>query len=152
MTSRFEQRRAGGFTLIEILVVLAVLALAAGLIVMRGPARPRAIDLSAVAMGLADTLRLARAQAIAANRPTQVLVDAERRHIAAPGGAVRPIPAEIGIAFHSLMGPLEAPRLIIRFAPDGSSSGGAVDLSSGGKRVRVGVAWLTGRVSVTDVP
>ena len=45
------------------------------------------------------------------------------------------------------------PRLAgISFAPDGSSSGGRIVLADGGRRVQVGVDWLTGRVSVANAP
>ena len=38
----------------------------------------------------------------------------------------------------------------IAFLPDGSSSGGRVELARGARHARVGVDWLTGRVTVAD--
>jgi general secretion pathway protein H len=38
----------------------------------------------------------------------------------------------------------------IRFNPDGSSTGGRISLSDGGRRIAVGVDWLTGRVAVAE--
>jgi len=152
MTSRSDPRRACGFTLIEILVVLVVLALASGMFLLRGPARPRGVDLHATALGIADTLRLARAQAIARNQFAQVLIDAETRRLQTAAGAIRPLPPDIALGFSNLAGPIRSPRMVIRFAPDGSSSGGAIDLAAGDRRLRVHAAWLTGQVSVTDVP
>ena len=152
MTSRSDPSREGGFTLIEILVVLVVLALAGAVIVLRGPARPRGVDLHATALGIAETLRLARAQAIAGNQPAQVVIDAETHRLHAASGAIRALPADIALGFAGLAGAVPSPRLVIRFAPDGSSSGGAIDLAAGGRVLRVRAAWLTGQVSVTDVP
>ena len=152
MTSRSDPHRESGFTLIEILVVLIVLALASGIVLLRGPARPRGVDLHATALGIADTLRLARAQAIAHNQPAQVLIDAETRRLQTAAGAIRPLPQDIALGFNTLAGPTNAPRLVIRFAPDGSSSGGAINLAAGGRKLRVHTTWLTGQVSVTDVP
>ena len=40
----------------------------------------------------------------------------------------------------------------IAFLPDGSSSGGRVELAAGARHMQVGVDWLTGRVSVADGP
>lgn len=37
-----------------------------------------------------------------------------------------------------------------RFEPDGSSSGGHIDVVFGQKHVRIGVDWLSGRVSVAN--
>lgn len=152
MTLPPDRRREGGFTLIELLAVVAVLGLAVILVTARGPARPRALDVHASAADLAEIFRAARARAIAGNRMTQVLVDAQARAVQAPDGAVRRVPADLGIALYALTGPVDAPRLAVRFAPDGSSSGGAVELSAGARRVRVSAAWLSGRVSVADVP
>ena len=40
----------------------------------------------------------------------------------------------------------------ISFAPDGSSSGGRIERADGGRRMRVSVDWLTGRVGVAEIP
>ena len=40
----------------------------------------------------------------------------------------------------------------IRFFPDGSSGGGRVTLTLAGLERRVDVAWLTGRVTVSEDP
>ncbi len=40
----------------------------------------------------------------------------------------------------------------IAFLPDGSSSGGRVELADGSRHMQIGVEWLTGRVSVADGP
>jgi general secretion pathway protein H len=38
----------------------------------------------------------------------------------------------------------------IRFNPDGSSSGGRITIAEGGRRIAIGVDWLTGRVQVAN--
>ena len=40
----------------------------------------------------------------------------------------------------------------IRFMPDGSSSGGRIELAHGGRRMLVGVDWISGRVSLAAQP
>jgi hypothetical protein len=41
---------------------------------------------------------------------------------------------------------------LIRFSPDGSSSGGQVLLGTGRHRIGITVEWLTGQVKVADAP
>ena len=48
------------------------------------------------------------------------------------------------------MGELGDTLAAIRFAPDGSASGGRIRLAEGEHRILFGVDWLTGRVSVSD--
>lgn len=148
--------RDRGFTLIEVLVVVAVLGLALALLAARGPQRSAALDLRGAAEQVAGSLRLARARAIASNRMVGVTFDAAARSVRLDGTAPGVLPPGVGLsvtATFSDAGVGEAPGTpvrAIRFAPDGSSTGGRVLLDGRGRRVQVGVDWLTGRVSVAD--
>lgn len=139
MISRTEPSQAG-FTLLEMLVVLVVLGLAAGLVLGRGPARSARLDLRAQSQQIAQSLRSARGQAIASNRRVTFVLDGAGR-FAVDGGTVRTIPAPMQASLQ--------PAAIV-FAPDGSTSGGRITLVEGPSRMIVGVDWLTGRVSVSD--
>ena len=152
MTSRSERPGAGGFTLIEILAVLAILGFVLSLVAMRGPGKPVRLDLRAAAGQIADTLRLARARAVAGNRAVDVLLDREGHRVLPAGGKAQGLPPEIDMVLLGIGGPVEASRLVVRFTPDGGSTGGGVELVAGQRRIRVGASWLSGHVAVFDVP
>lgn len=143
-------RGQAGFTLIEIMVVLVVLALAAALIVARGPERSPTLTMRAAATQVADHLRLARADAIAANRPVMVVVDTARRQLEIDRRPMLALPPGIAVTALTTAGQTLGARAGITFAPDGSSTGGRIDLLDGARHMQVGVDWLTGRVSVAD--
>jgi len=128
--------RAAGFTLIEMIVVLAVLALAVGLVLTHGPVRSHRLELDAAARQVAGALRLARTRAIAQERPVPVALDARGFSLdrAAP------------VTWAASVSP-EGNRLVV-FTPDGGSSGGRIVLRDGGRAVAIGIDWLTGRVVV----
>ena len=88
---------------------------------------------------LAGTLRAARSEAIAADRPVAVAIN----------GAAGTV--QVGAAAPRAMGAaLSGPNQPIVFLPDGSSRGAAVIVAAGTVRKRVSVDWLTGRVSIAD--
>jgi len=143
-------RRDAGFTLIEVLVVLAIVAVVLGVLIGRGPARSRGLEIRAAAGALAQNLRAARAQAIAGDHDVSVAIDPLRHVFATDGAPPRLVDPGIDMAVlpPALPGP-GAVRLI-RFSADGSSTGGSVVLGSGRRRIDVSVEWLTGKVSVAD--
>jgi len=149
MTSRSD--RQCGFTLLETLVVVAVLGLAMGLVALYAPGRSRPLDLPAVAGDLATTLRLGRARAIAGNRTVQIRIDTAH-HAFALDGAVHSLPEAFGIAVTTRSTEVQGSVAAIGFSPDGSSSGGRISLTDARRQMRVDVDWLTGRVSVSDAP
>src|SRR5487761_1320578 len=144
--------RSHGFSLIELMVVLAVMGLAMALFVGYKAPWSRALGLQATAAELASGLRLARSQAIADNHAVAFALDVASHRYRIGGDPPRPLPAKLAIALLTINGQKSgATTGDIRFNPDGSSTGGRLALAEGSRRVAVGVDWLTGRVSVADV-
>jgi general secretion pathway protein H len=133
----------GGFTLLEMLAVLAVLGLALGLVLWRGPMRSPALEARVAADSFAQALRAARAQAISEGRPVSFVLDVRRHEYETEGASPQSLPIAPTVT-------ISASVTGIRFAPDGSSSGGRIVFEDGGHAVSVNVGWLTGRVTTTD--
>ncbi len=139
-----------GFTLIEMIVVLAILGLTLALVASYRAPWSRTLAADGVAMQLAADLRLARSQAIAGNRPVVVSVDLPGHRYRIGAGAFHGLPPEMRIELQTVAEERENAHIAdIRFNPDGSSTGGRIVLADGRRRISVGINWLTGRVSVT---
>lgn len=131
--------RDSGFTLIEMIVVLVVLALAGSIVLSRGPLHSPTLDLRAGVRVLASEMRTARARAIAENHDIVFTIDPVRRDYGVRGGRRRALPA--GLELESAPAP-------VMFHPDGSASGGAVTIAEAGRHLDIQVDWLTGAVTV----
>jgi general secretion pathway protein H len=142
----------GGFTLIELIVTLAILGFA--LVLIAGYRAPwsSALGLKGAAAELASGLRLARSQAIADDRPVAFELDLADHRYRVGDGPAHALPGQLSIELLTVAGENRG-RVVgdIRFNPDGSSTGGRITLADGRLRVAVGVDWLTGRVTVADV-
>lgn len=140
-----------GFTLLELLAVLFVMALVATFVVP-SLGNGAAIELKSAARVLAAGLRHTRNQALTANRPAVLAVDVLKHEFQLPSEErVRRLPDRIDIAlFAARSEQQDEYRGAIRFFPDGSSTGGRVTLSAGGRTYLVDVDWLTGRVDVIE--
>jgi len=134
-----------GFTLLELIVSLFVIALSVGIVI---PAVGRGTETlrgrSEVA-GFSAMLRHARDQAITTGRGHAVVIDPRARRatiLAAPDEVrqTRSLPEDLEIQ----ASPPEA--LTVRFDPNGVSSGGDFRLATKTIRYRVTVDPLTGRV------
>ena len=141
---------AQGFTLLELLVVLAIIGFSVSLIpgfALRGG---EATALDHAAGILVDGLHETRHQAVLANRQSLFAIDVESRQFQAGGNATpvqidRQIDLGMVTARSEQNGPSEGR---IRFYADGSSTGGRITLSNGDDQRIVEVDWLTGDIAV----
>lgn len=136
-----SERRLAGFTLIETIVVLAILGLALGIVAGFLPKRNDTLELRTASGQVAGILRLARARAISESRPVRVMAAADGHGVMVDGTKRPVLPAVV----LRMAGPPE-----IRFAPDGSASGGGIQVVGAKRSSLVRVDWLTGRVRVAD--
>ncbi|WP_428395734.1 GspH/FimT family pseudopilin [Lichenicoccus sp.] len=135
-------RSSRGFTLIETLVVVTILAIVVGVLISRGPTKSATIDLTAASRTLADDLRHARAQAIDTDRP--VRLDAAQMRVA----LARLVDRRAGPISLSVHSPADAARRdgVLRFNPDGSANGARIVLVEGHEHIDIAIDWLTGRI------
>ncbi|MBO0766849.1 MAG: prepilin-type N-terminal cleavage/methylation domain-containing protein [Hyphomicrobiaceae bacterium] len=145
--------RQDGFTLVELLAVLVVLAIVAGLAATNLGGRHSADVLQATAHELASRCRAARSAAIWQASDQIVVIDMGNRVITA-GKDVPPLKVADTVSLSSETSATEqrAPRVAgIRFFPNGGSTGGKIRLETGRQAYEVRVNWLTGRVAVQRV-
>ena len=141
-----------GFTLLEIIVVLALGAVLYAL-VLAVPTRGASMaDLKATARTLASGLRQAQTTAMVSRKDAVLSVDVEAREFVMPGDTeARKLPQNIDLKLYTAQSEVaNQHRGAIRFYPDGSSTGGRITVSAGERKFLVDVDWLTGRVSIGD--
>ncbi len=138
-----------GFTLLEILLVLVLMVMAAGL-VLPALLNSGSAQIRSSSRMLAAGLQRSREYAINQQRSAAMVVDVNQRTLNVPGQArSRRLAPELKLeVFTARSELLDEARAGIRFYPDGSSSGGRITMSRGSQQAYVDVDWLTGRVRV----
>ncbi|MGY2224936.1 GspH/FimT family pseudopilin [Pseudomonas gingeri] len=139
-----------GFTLLEMLVVIVIIAIGFSVLtygVSKGLANTR--DRQAKT-DLTIALRTVRNQAIFSGQTVLLHFDLARNSYQVPGQAQHLLPD--GMQMHLTTAANLSPQEgAIAFYPNGSSSGGNILLEKGKRTSRIDIAWLTGKVSWTDV-
>ncbi len=139
--------RKSGFTLIEVLAVMLIIALVSSLVVAITPGTGRA-KLKALTLEIAALLRRERLGAILTGRDRQVSLDGERRALVGDGGDAIAVPRDVVVDVLGA-GELWSGRLaVVRFHPDGASSGAVLKLTREGAQYEVRVNWYTGGVAI----
>ncbi|MGZ9033158.1 MAG: GspH/FimT family pseudopilin [Rhodospirillales bacterium] len=143
--------REQGFTLFEVLVVLAIIALVTAIMapaLFRGFGGTQA---RAAAYEIAAALRRAHSEAVAENADVAVVFDLARGAYAPEWARARVVPEGVRLELYAAeVEQLDATSGGIRFFPDGSATGGQVTVGDEVARYQVDVDWLTGRVSVLE--
>lgn len=151
LRARARASPEAGFTLIEMVVVLGVLALLVGLVAGFGRSPGGASKMRFAANEIAGALRLARSEAIINGRKSELSFDLANRSWQLRAGVRHALPAGVTARLVTIRDEVVDDAVArIGFWPDGSSSGGRLTLDGEGRRITVGVDWLTGRVSLVQ--
>lgn len=146
------KRLARGFTLLEVLLVVAILALASAIAAGAITGGFRGMELRSTAKEMAANLRYTRARAISTGQPQRFVVDPEAHAWTAPNGRDGEIPPRLSVEFTGAREaqPAEGQGAIV-FFPDGAATGGRIRLALDDAAWDIDVAWLTGEVTVGRV-
>src|SRR5262247_3601931 len=147
-TSRmWSSDRKAGFTLIEAVAVMLIIALMASLAITMMPGTGRA-RLKAVTLDAAALLRRERLGAILTGREREVAIDGERRILIGDSGSTVALPPDVTVDLLGTTVPSMDRATIVRFHPDGASSGAALRLSREKAGYEIRINWYTGGVSI----
>jgi general secretion pathway protein H len=139
---RRARRQPSGFTLLELMVVIAIMAALTALFPLALNRFVPARRVDAAARALVADLRLAQARSVASGKPVTVEPTAHGYRIASV--AAREWRSSTEIALKSLDGSAGMPAL--RVFADGSSTGGRFTIRDGERERAVTVSELTGRL------
>ena len=149
---RARPKRQGGFTLLEMLVVLLLLTLVYALAPPMFGSGLSTTELKSAARQLAAGLRKARSHAIVTRREATLGVDVDAHRFQLTGdNKIYPLPKQAELTVFTAKSETDSGQSAsIRFFPDGSSTGGRITLAAGERKFLVDVDWLTGQVEIRD--
>ena len=142
--------RQSGFSLIEMVAVLAIIALTSGLILSAISPGKSSRELKSVAIEIAAHLRNARSFAINRQKQNVVIFDVSR-HIVNLGQSqkILHLDQDISMILNTADSEHQTARVAgIRFFPNGSSTGGTLQLRRHSQAYEIRVNWLNGRVEL----
>jgi general secretion pathway protein H len=147
-TSRTDGQ--SGFTLLELLVVLVILGLAAGAALQAGRASSETAKVRSFLIQAEAMMRQARTTAIETMADQEVVIDTDARQLVdVMRGARLEVPA--GVSLDGKLARLTKAGkqgYAVRFYPSGGSSGASLPFRFRGQVYELRVNWLTGRADV----
>ncbi len=145
--------RDAGATLLELVVVLAIIAAVFALSATYFRGSARAVPLQPLAIRMAADLRMARATAMAQNRSVGVTINTLARSYQTDTGST-PVVLPRTIALSVVEAGGSQPGVdsaVIVFYPDGSATGGSLVVSDQRSAVQVLIDAMTGAVATQKV-
>lgn len=143
-----EAVRSAGFTLLEMLLALAIAAALTAVAVPNITPLLNRAQLTAASRDIASGLRYARGQALLGAREATFELDVNHKAYRVSGRQkVFSLPDSVRISLYTAEKEAGEEGIgSIRFFPDGSSTGGRVTLEAAGRKRLVDINWLTGEI------
>lgn len=147
MRRAFPKRDERGFTLLEMLLTLTIIASVAAASTIGLSGRLAQLKVSGAVSEIADTLREGQLKALRTGAQTSLVFDRDARTLTLfPEARTKEISDLVRVSFEVDRAYARAGRAEIVFFADGSSTGGRVDLVAGARNYEIEVDWLTGLV------
>jgi len=145
---RLRGLKSLGFTLVELLVVLAIASLLIGLVPVAYSKMRESAQYRDHLRQTISELRLARQKALSTGQAVtwQVLLDARQQGF--QGEDLRPLPAHLRVRATVAQEQLQQGVANIVFLPSGGSTGGSVEfIRPNGEGARLRVDWFSGQIT-----
>ena len=146
-------RKLRGFTLVEMLVVFAIVALLAAVVPLAFERLRESTQYRDTVRGMLSDIRQARYRALAEGREVQFKLDLAQRSYGVDGRSPRTVPQPLQL--RAIVADIEltpAQSAGIRFLPSGGATGGTIEIvRPTGAGVRLTVDWLSGGVAQSPI-
>jgi general secretion pathway protein H len=144
-----------GFSLIEMLVVVAIISTVAALSFTSFSGRRSVATPETIAFQMVQMMREARLQAIGKREPVEVVVNIREKRFSINNGKP-PIKIPVHFALELTVGReliTANEKGAILFYPDGSSSGGRVKITTpNSMSLELNIPWITGTPQLKSLP
>jgi len=142
-------RHSAGFTLVEMMVVLALITVFAAISLPYTSVAGDRTRLLSTARLVAARFESVRAAAIDQNKPMSLAIDPKSRRITDSQNAqTETIPNDFALTIISAQDEAIDGKATFGFFADGGSTGGKVILTKGNRSASINLNWLTGAVMV----
>lgn len=143
--------RQAGFSLLEIIIALAIMALGVALVSTAFMRSNEGLRFDESVRALALDLKNAQTQAMRSGRDVALVIDVDARTYSLGGATEQALPPSVKLRVTSAGEVLAGEgRPAFVYSPDGGSTGGSVELSIPDRAVTIEIDWLTGGVRVVD--
>lgn len=145
-------RRAHGFTLLELIVVLIIVVLGFAALGLNLSSGNNSTEIKAAARDIVSALRYARGEALIAHQQiTFELNLKDNSYTVSNRPKVHTIPASIDVTLVTAQNELNGDGAgAIRFFADGSATGGRITLERKNIVWQIDINWLTGGIELQD--
>lgn len=147
--TQIKRSRSQGFTLVEIMVVMVIIALVMGMVATSMSRSISSAEARAATRKVVASLRYTRARAIIDKAEQVFEINVDNRSYKAPGRKQVTLPEGVDITVTTARSEMTSEEVAgIRFFPDGGSTGGHIELTINEREYRVNIAWLTGEAKI----